>query len=317
MIWSISSFKQFQRCQRKWFFDEKLGSRSNKDAFRKELYLLSQLESIEAWRGKIVDYTISVFVIPKIQKKQVIHENEVIEFARKLTRARYEFAKNEQYKKDGLKKTEHDYDYAALYDIEYAISDIDLCVKLKRSWEEIETALKNFLSNDKLIAYLQTAEYLVTQRALTYSLHDFTIKGVPDLIAFFVNRPPHIFDWKVHFFGTKTYNEQLLIYALALTRCNPHKDFAKYMNGFTAYDVKLSEFQLLKNTVRHYAVTDDYIELINDYMADGIEDMRLKKCESELKELNIEHFERTPNLDSCISCQYKKICKNDSYEIHN
>lgn len=311
MIWSISSFKQFQRCQRKWFLDEKLGSRSNKDAFRREIYLLSQLESVEAWRGKIVDYTISEFVIPKIQKKQVIKQSEVIDFAKKLTRARYEFAKQERYKEEGLKKTEHEYDYAALYNLEYTNSTYDLNDKLKKSWNEIETALVNFLSNTELIEYLKTANYLVKQRALTYSLHDFTIKGVPDLIAFFPNQPPHIFDWKVHFFGTKTYNEQLLIYALALTICNPHKDFVEYINGFSAYDIKLSEFQLLKNTMRDYSVTDDYIELINDFIAEGIEQMHLKKCDCDFKELNIEHFEKTPNMDNCLNCQFKKICREN------
>lgn len=311
MIWSISSFKQFQRCQRKWFLDEKVGSRSNKNAFRKEIYLLSQLESIEAWRGKIVDYTISEFVIPKIQKRQVIVENEIIEFARKLTRARYEFAKSEKYKEEGLKKTNHSYDYAALYDFEYTNATYDLTEKFKKSWAEIETALKNFLSNKELIDYLKTASYLVTQRALTYSMHDFTIKGVPDLIAFFPNQAPHIYDWKVHFFGAKTYNEQLLIYALALTNCNPHKDFVNYINGFTAYDVRLSEFQLLKNTIRNYNVTDDYIEIINDYIAEGNEHMKLKKCDGDYKELDIEHFTKTPNLDTCLNCQYKKICRED------
>jgi len=311
MIWSISSFKQFQRCQRKWFLDEKVGSRSNKDAYRREIYLLSQLESIEAWRGKIVDYTISEFIIPKIQKKQAINENEAIEFARKLTRARYEFAKAEKHKEIGLKKTDHTYDYAALFDIEYSNSTVDLNDKLKRSWNEIETALKNFLSNTELINYLKGANYLVTQRALTYSLHDFTIKGVPDLIAFFPNQPPHIFDWKVHFFATKTYNEQLLIYALALTNCNPHKDFINHISNCNAYDVRLSEFQLLKNSLRNYNVTDDYIEIINDYIAEGIEKMKLKRCDSGYKELNIEHFEKTPNLDNCINCQYKKICRED------
>jgi hypothetical protein len=311
MIWSISSFKQFQRCQRKWFLDEKVGSRSNKDAYRKQIYLLSQLESIEAWRGKIVDYTISEFVIPKIQKKLIINTKDIIENAKKLTRARYDFAKAQRYKEEGLKKTEHAYDYAALYPFEYTNCDYDLKDKFKKSWEEIEIALTNFLANGELIDYLKTATYLVTQRALTYSLHDFTIKGVPDLIAFFPNQAPHIYDWKVHFFGTKTYNEQLLIYALALTKCNPHKDFVEHINGFTPFDIKLSEFQLLKNTLRHYAITDEYIEMINDYMAEGIENMTLKKCDSKYNELNIEHFEKTQNIDTCTNCQFLKICRED------
>ena len=271
--------------------------------------MLSQLESVEAWRGKIVDYTISEFVIPKIQKKQILNQGEVIAFAKKLARARYDFAKQERHKEEGLKKTEHEYDFAALYNLEYTSSTYDLNDQLKKSWTEIETALVNFLANNVLIEYLKTANYLMKQRALTYSLHDFTIKGVPDLIAFFPNQPPHIFDWKVHFFGTKSYSEQLLIYALALTNCNPHKDFVEYINGFTAHDVKLSEFQLLKDIIRDYTVTDDNIEMINDIIADGIEQMKLKKCDCDFKELNIEHFEKTTNMDNCINCPFKKICR--------
>jgi len=311
MIWSISSFKQFQKCQRKWFLNEKVGSRSNKDAFRRQVYLLSQLESVDAWRGKIVDFTISEFVIPKIQKGIPLRESEVIEFARKLSRARYEFAKGQRHKEDALKKMDHVYDYAALYDFEYNYSPENLNQKLKTGWSEIEESLKNFLSNTELLDYLKKAKYLVTQRSLTYNLHDFTIKGVPDLIAFFDDQPPHIFDWKVHFFGTKTYNEQLLIYALALTNCNPHKDFANYVNGVVPIAISLSEFQLLKNTMRKYSITPDYIEMINDFIAEGIENMTLKKCDNDYKDLNIDHFPKTPNVDNCANCQFLRICKED------
>ena len=311
MIWSISSFKQFQRCQRKWFLDEKVASRSNKDAFRKDVYLLSQLESIEAWRGKIVDYTISEFIIPKIKSKQQLNKDEAIEFAKKLTRARYDFAKARRHKEEGLKKTEHNFDFAALFDFEYMVSQPEINEKLKRSWSEIEISVSNFFNSFDLIEYLKSSNYLVTQRSLTYHLHDFTIKGVPDLIAFFPNQSPHIFDWKVHYYGTKTYNDQLLIYALALVKCNPHRDFIDYLNGFTEYDIKLTEFQLLKNSLRDYLVTEEYIETIDNFIAEGIENMKLKKCDSDYKDLIMEHFEKTNNLDNCINCQFKRICRED------
>jgi hypothetical protein len=180
MIWSISSFKEFQMCERKWFLNEKLASRSKKDAYRQEVYFLSQLESIDAWRGKIVDYTISNFIIPKLQKKQVIKYDDVIEYAKKLTRARYDFAITEKYKEDGLKKTEHYYEYAALYNIEYESDSFDLKNKLAKAWEEIVIALSNFLSKNDLIEHLKGANYLITQRTLVYDLHGFTIKGIPD-----------------------------------------------------------------------------------------------------------------------------------------
>lgn len=311
MIWSISSFKEFQMCERKWFLDKKFGSRSLKDDFRREIYLLSQLESIDAWRGKIVDYTISNYIILEFQKRRWVKCDDAIEYARKLSKARYDFAIGEKYKEEDLKKTKLEYEYAALYDLEYLDDKVDLKGKFKKAWEDIEIALKNFLGNTDFINYLKEANYLVAQKTLQFESHGFTIKGVPDLIAFFPNKPPHIFDWKVHHSGTKTYTEQLLVYSQALFNCEPHKDFKEYIKGYSVYDVNLSEYQLLTNSIRNYKVTEDYIERINDYIAGSLEMMRLKKCDCKFEELNIENFERTRNLDNCTNCQFKKICNEN------
>jgi hypothetical protein len=308
MIWSISSYREFQRCSRKWFYNHKAASRSIKNPIRREIHLLSELESIEAWRGKIVDYTISEFVVPKLTKRQNFTDTEVFDFAKKVARARYNFAKDQRYKDDDLKKTDHEFDYAALYHFEYQNGSQNMNLKLTQAWGEIELALKNFLGNRELLSYLQTANYLVTQRNLKFGFNGFTIQAVPDLIAFFAEKPPHIIDWKVHYFGTKSYNEQLMVYALALVSCNPHKDFPPDLSKYSVTDINLSEYQLLKNTVRNYNVTVDHLEVLKDGVADGIYLMERKKCDSDYKDLDINDFEKTRNLDNCNTCAFKKLC---------
>lgn len=311
MIWSISGFNAYYRCPRKWFYDEKLGSRSEKNAFRHEVYLLSQLESIDAWRGKIVDYTISEFVIPKIrQKKQLVFE-EIIAFAKKLTRSRYEFAKSKRYLEKDLKKTAHEYDYAALFEFEFAKDQDAVHQRIKDAWSEIELALQNFLNNTELQELLFSADYLATQRSLTFKMHGFTVRGIPDLIIFFKHKPPQIVDWKVHYWGTKTYNDQLLIYATALTNCEPHKDFKEYFTDYSITDIILSEYQLLKNTVRKYQINEDEIERVNDLIADGLMIMENQGCANKYEALDIEDFQKTPNLNNCKTCAYKKLCQED------
>jgi hypothetical protein len=311
MIWSISKYKEFQRCQRKWFLSEKLGARRNKDALRNEVYFLSELVSIDAWRGQIVDYTISEFVVPKLNRKQNIVNSEVLAFAKKLTRARYDFAKAQRYKEDDMVKTAHEYDYSALYEFEYTNSTVDVNAKFKKAWSEIEIALNNFLGNQELIEHLKTANYLAKQKNLMFKSHGHNIKGVPDLVAFFPNKPPHIVDWKVHYWGTKSYNEQLLVYAVALKSCNPHKDFPVNLSDYSIQDISLTEYQLLKNTVRNYNVSDDHIEIINDFIAGGLHVMERKGCHQKYEQLNIEDFELTQNLDNCKSCPFKRICKEN------
>ena len=309
MIWSISSYKEFQRCQRRWFLNKKAASKSPKDEFRREVHFLSELEGIDAWRGKIVDYTISEFVIPKLNRKESIVTSEVFAFTKKLTRARYDFAKAFRYKEEKLKKTDHVYDYAALYEFEYTSSTEDIKAKLKKAWSEIELALGNFLGNQELIEHLKTASYLAKQKNLMFKSHGHNVKGVPDLIAFFPDRPPHIVDWKVHYYGTKSYNEQLLVYAVALKSCNPHKDFPANLADYTIQDISLTEYQLLKNTIRNYNVTDYHIEIINDFIASGLYAMQRKNCDEKYEKLNIEDFEQTQNLDNCKTCPFKKVCK--------
>jgi hypothetical protein len=282
-----------------------------KDPLRREVYLLSELESVDAWRGKIVDYTISEFIIPRINQKKTFTSAEVIAFAKKLCRARFEFAKAQRYKEENLKKTNHIYDYAALYEFEYLIPKNELHDHLKKAWEDIELALNNFLSNEQILDYLKTASYLVKQRNLKFKHHDFTIQGVPDLIAFFEDEPLHIIDWKVHFFGTKSYLDQLTIYALALLNCNPHRDFPVDLSPYTPYDIKLSEYQLLKNKVRNYSVTEQHLENLYDNLADGIIAMQRKRCDDDYKNLRIDDFEKTYDLKNCGNCPFKRICLED------
>lgn len=308
MIWSIFSYRELQRCARKWFYNHKAASRSVKDPLRRGIHLLSELESVEAWRGKIVDYTISEFIIPRLSKKEICTKDEVIGFAKRVTRARYNFAKAQRYKEEDLKKTDHEFDYAALYPFEYVSGSYDINSKLKSAWGEIEVALNNFLDNTELLSHLETAKYLVTQRNLKFQFNGATIQGVPDLIAFFVEAPPHIVDWKVHYFGTKSYNEQLMLYALALTSCNPHKDFPRDLARYSIHEVSLSEYQLLKNTVRSYNVTDEHLEVLQDDLADGIYMMEKRKCDSDYKDLDINDFEKTRNLDNCNNCSFKRLC---------
>lgn len=309
MIWSISSFKVFQQCRRKWYYDEKFASRSVKDESRLEAYWLSQLSSIDAWRGLIVDYVISEEIIPCIEKRHMINKEKIIESARKTTRARYNFAKQKSYREKGLKKGDHKNDYAALYPFEYGNhTEVELNVKFSKAWEDIEMALINFLNQKDLLQELKTATRLITQRALQYDFHGFTIKGFPDLIAFFSDKPPHIFDWKVHFEGTKNYNDQLNLYAMALYKIVPHADFPTDYDRYSLFDYNLTEVQLLKNYVRNYKITTEDVERLNDEVADAVLQMECAQCHLPLKNLDIEDFERTNDPINCKFCPFKKIC---------
>jgi hypothetical protein len=68
MIWSVSTGKMFNRCQRQWFFKTQLANAKAKDETRQRAYRLSKLQSISAWRGSVVDQVLSQLVVPAFER---------------------------------------------------------------------------------------------------------------------------------------------------------------------------------------------------------------------------------------------------------
>jgi len=305
MIWSFSSYRQFTKCQRQWFFKNILASSRANDPLRKEAFYLSQLKSISAWRGAVVDKTISDSAVNRIRRKESLTLDDLLSHARHLCRRQFDFAKARKYRNGQAKGVSGD-DFCALFAFEYGnpVSNEEL----KDAWAEIETSLSNFLNNARLISMLKSSKMLVTQRALTFQVNGVTVRGVPDLILFFESEPPHIFDWKVHAFGSKAYDIQLLVYAVALARSKPHKDFPAPFHAYPPEAIRISEYQLLLNVVRDYSVTQERVMELEELMAESILEMDLSGALDRGGNLKMGDFETTRFPENCQTCGFKRIC---------
>ena len=62
--WSFSTDRRMRRCQRQVFFGNIASWHNAKDPLRRESFLLSQLKSMDAWRGSLVHEAIRSFVVP-------------------------------------------------------------------------------------------------------------------------------------------------------------------------------------------------------------------------------------------------------------
>ena len=140
------------------------------------------------------------------------------------------------------------------------------------------------------------------------------VRGVPDLIAFYEDEPPRIFDWKVHAEGTRSYDQQLLIYALALARSSPHRDFPTRMSHVVE-EIRVTECQLLVNNLRNYSVTAERVTEVEEFIAESILEMGLSGATSKLVETNINDFETARFPSTCQSCVFKKICWSENHGL--
>ncbi|MGN6640003.1 MAG: PD-(D/E)XK nuclease family protein [Mucilaginibacter sp.] len=319
MIWSISGYKQFNKCRRRWYYTNIVADgRVKNDAYRKEVTILSRLQTLDAWRGTIVDDIISRLLVNAINNKIPLQKDYFLREAMNAFNDQLEYAIFQTYRNPGSKTSDKNFASLLNYDLGLQIEESEL----DRAKQDIYNALNNLLDNVEFLEYLKSAKILISQRSLLYPFDRFNVRSKPDLIAFFEDSPPHIFDWKVHTFGTATYDEQLISYGVALYKTvhsKPHIDFPESAKQYSIYDYKLTEYQLLhpERIRRDYQMSSEAIEDLSLKISGSLIEMYMSGCHKKYSESDPESFSTTSFIESCHNCPFKKICKQNNHEIRS
>lgn len=314
MDWSIAKSKIFLQCQRKWYYYELAAHPKARDTTRKEVYHLKQLQSINAWRGSLVDTVIAKIVTPSIKARKLPSEKETIDFALRLMQTQISFGKEKKHRQPYITKTKAGDTYCAFYDLEYK-GELDE-ESLKQAEKDITCALKNLLSSELIQDIANNNLHIISQRTLTFNpFEDIRVKCVPDLIVFFKEKAPLIIDWKVHTTGNTDAWLQLGIYALALSQVNPHKDFPNFREQVeNISNIGLIEYQLLSNKQRKYSVSSNDVLDIEDYIFKSSMQMKRLVDSKKFNDLDIRRFRSARSPAICERCQFKKLCWNAQSE---
>jgi hypothetical protein len=118
VIWSFSHSRAFDRCQRNWFYDNIFGNGVAKDKDRHEIYLLSKLQTISAWRGSIVDKAIETSLVPALKAGRPGQLRQALARARQLFDVQQAFALRHGLRDDGLKPSKVGDEFAAFLAVE-------------------------------------------------------------------------------------------------------------------------------------------------------------------------------------------------------
>lgn len=310
MVWSFSSSRLFQRCQRQWFIKQCVANaNAKKEPVRREAYLLSTLQSLHAWRGSIVDDIISSSMIPRLERGIVPNRADIIRDARQLFEAQLAFALGNRMREPGMTKKRAGKNFAALYPVEYGTGISQ--EELDQAWQDIENALHKLFEMPDLLSLLQRANRLIAQRPLTFTCHEVQARMVPDLIAFYNYEAPLIVDWKVQSFGTYDARLQLASYALALIGCNPHSDFPELLKRYQPSDIRLLEVQLLTGQQRSYELTGSDIESVEAYILHTNMEMILV-TEGQARQWSMFDFPAASYAEACHRCPFRSLCWMES-----
>jgi len=310
VTWSFSNHNIFRRCQRQWYYKNVYAHWNAKDPLRQECYRLSKLKNIKAWRGNIVDEVVSTTVIPKIGTGQIIPFPKALKRAKYLfdiqKQAMFKASQGKELVKAGKDK------YGGFFEEEYGdgLSEDDF----QESWREINDAISLFYKCAELQGLLNKAQVLVPQRPLSFKHNGSTVAARPDVIGFFKKGSPIIIDWKVHSYAIKDYWLQLATYAVALSRCKPHKDWKSIYRPVSPCDIKLFEAQLLTNDIREHYISNEEIEDLEDLIDSSASTMHLAFGGLDRKEITAEDFAAARNPYTCQNCNFRKLCWGDSHE---
>ncbi|WP_439373848.1 PD-(D/E)XK nuclease family protein [Bradyrhizobium sp. DASA03120] len=306
MRWSYSASRSFRQCQRQWFFKNIAASGRANDPLRRRAFLLSKLQSLSAWRGKVVDDVISTMLVPVLNRRGHITLKGLKERASDLFNRQLEFALAHPINDPNLRVTDEGDEFALFYDMEYGQrpSDIDIA----QAWSDVDEALTNLFKMERIRDGLKSASYLVAQRGLQFELMDgVTVLAYPDVIAFAAEGPPLIIDWKVHAFGENDARLQLAIYAIALSRAKRHVDFPDQPASDPS-TVALIEAQLLTQSVREHQISEEEIIDAEEYMISSAYEITSLTEGKPFKDLSAKDFQAAQYAESCQRCSFRTIC---------
>ena len=305
MKWSKSAGQCFRRCQKQWFYRHCLANANAKDPLRREAYLLGKLQSIPQWRGSIVDATIGATVIRALRKGQSTTLGAAQRFAMRRFDAQLECAKAHRLREPGFRPAAAR-DFAAFRSMEYEGHIPD--EEIERARQEVNDALSAIFHMEEVKALIKAGDQLIDQRSLSFRIAGVSVQAIPDLIVLYSDRPPVILDWKVHGFGLFDAFQQLLLYAMALTRCKPHRDFPASLAEVSVEEIELLEVQLLSRVVRRHPVGEGDIDRLEHDIATSAYSMRRLLNGQKPVEIDAHELEGAYGPEACARCQYQKMC---------
>ena len=307
--WSISAHNCFTRCQRQYFFRYIMAHHNAKDPLRREAYLVNQLSSLDAWKGKLVHSALEKYFIPSLQQNNLISCEELTQNTLALAEQQLNFSRQKKYRELGVTKTKAGNKYLALKIHE---EDNTQSNSIKRIFDEIKQCYQNLYNYDEFISFLiNKANWHETEFRLSFKLNGVTIVGQPDLLVGYRDKPDDInspnkicvIDWKTGKNQNSDYSTQLYLYGLEVVN-------SSRWSSYNLADLLLVEAYLFQNKfIKRLIDVSKKIEIEN-YIDRSISNIKSVTGDHKYSLDKLKNYNYASNPISCQYCNFESICKN-------
>lgn len=297
--WSYSAHTVLRRCQRQFAFGHIVASHSARDTLRHEAYVLKQLQHLSAWKGSLVHQVLSTRFLASVQARKPLDAAALTAAADELLLQQFDFSTACRYREPGMTKSAAGEAYCALYDhergIEITSQDLD------RVRAEIAQSFEHLASQQDFLSYVYTGRGHMTEVPLFFALQGSTVAATIDLLFFNAEGRPTVVDWKIAASETSDYSRQLLLYALAVSRCGRWP-------GVQAEEVNLYEANLLKNVVTSHTPSTERLEEVEDWVYRSIVDVEALMGAGRFETLNLDDLDVAEHPTTCNHCNFAPLC---------
>jgi len=299
--WSFSTDRRMRRCQRQLFFGSIAAWHNARDPLRRESFLLSQLKSVDAWRGSLVHEAIRSFVVPSWQARQGVPWDQVVEEARKLGARQFQFSEKRRYRESGMSKTKAKEEYCALFGHEFGCAPAQK--ELEATLDSVERSLRNLSGLEEFLKHVGGRNYYRPEMAVSAEYNGVRIQGVIDLVFGGAYGQYGVVDWKDYSASSTTEARvQMSLYAWLMCK-------ATAWPVSSPENVELWEVNLGLPAVRQHRIDQAAFDELEDFMYRSTESLRTLCGDGAYRAIDLENYEYTENPNSCRFCPYQNICR--------
>lgn len=299
--WAFSTHGRMRRCQRQLFFGSIAAWHNAKDPLRRESFVLSQVKSMDAWRGNLVHQAIQSFVVPCWQSNQLIPWDGVVQDARELGARQFAFSEKRRYREAGMSKSKGGDEYCALFGHEFGIPPSEK--DLEETLNSVERSLRNLAGMEKFMAHVAGRNFYRSEAAVSAEYNGVRIQGVIDLVFSGAYGHYGVVDWKDYSASSTTEARlQMSLYAWLLCK-------APTWRVSEPGNIELWEVNLGLPAAQPYHLDQSAFDELEDFLYRSTEALRALCGDGVYRASDLENYEYTENPNSCRFCPYQNVCR--------
>ena len=299
--WSFSTDRRMRRCQRQLFFANLAAWHNAKDPLRRESFLLSQVKTMDAWRGNLVHHAIEAYVVPALQARQTVSWDQVIEAARRLGARQFEFSARRRFREKEMKKSKAGDEYCALFEHEFGPPPT--AEKLNKTLDSMEHSLQNLAKLEDFLKHVSGRSFYRAETNISADYNGVRIQGVIDLVFSGPYGHYGIVDWK-DYSASSTTEARLQMSLYAWLMCQ-----APAWRVSQPENIELWEVNLGLPLAQQYKIDQAAFDELEDFMYRSTENLRRLCSDGTYRATDLENYEYTENPNSCRFCPYQNVCR--------